>query len=104
LAEVGKLIADWFAADSNGSAHILYLANNSASIVKYDRAAKEEFADVCPSCSVTYIDYNSLALDIRQSRSHSNHSSGEGRRARTSLARGTVKIALLGDDQPYPGP
>jgi hypothetical protein len=51
-----KLIADWFAADANGSAHILYLANNSASIVKYDRAAKEEFADACPSCSATYID------------------------------------------------
>jgi ABC-type sugar transport system substrate-binding protein len=58
-----QVIADWFAADSNGDANIVYLANNSPSVVKYDDAAKTELTRVCTTCSVTSVEYSTLGLD-----------------------------------------
>ncbi|HEY1855348.1 MAG TPA: sugar ABC transporter substrate-binding protein [Solirubrobacterales bacterium] len=55
--EVGKVEADWVAADSKGSAHVLFISNEDQPSSKYVVAEFEkELSRTCPDCTVEFKD------------------------------------------------
>lgn len=58
-----RLAVDWITADSGGKANVLYAADRSPNGDVETAVAKDEFAKVCPECSVTYVEFSDLSVN-----------------------------------------